>query len=137
MCKNVAKCFYIAVSYNAKSSPYKPSRGKFLQRGEAAHHKQSQEHDQKAALSSSTRKKVNKPGISKNLATCRIRICDLLQSNDFESHALSLESLKLKNQQTLVTNKAATYANKLKLKMISNLSIINIHQRKEIIMNAS
>ena len=82
-------------------------------------------------------KKVNKPGISKNLATCRIRICDLLQSNDFESHALSLESLKLKNQQTLVTNKAATYANKLKLKMISNLSIINIHQRKEIIMNAS
>ena len=94
--------------YNAKSSPYKLSRGKFLQRGEAAHRKQSPEHDQKAALSSSRRKSVNKPRISKNLATCRIRICELVQSRDFESHALSFESLKLKNQQTLVTNKAAT-----------------------------
>ena len=68
------------------------------------------EHDQKAALSSEVREKRNKPGISKNSATCRIRICDILQSRDFESHALSTQPRKLNNRQILVTHKTATYS---------------------------
>ena len=70
------------------------------------------ENDQKAAPSE-IRKSRNKPRISKNSTTCRIRICDLLQSIDFESHILSTQPRKLNNRQTLVTNKAATYAIKL------------------------
>ena len=58
-------------------------------RGEAGLPKHLREHDQKAALSSEIIKSRNKPSVSKNSATCRIRIGDLLQSKDFESHALS------------------------------------------------
>ena len=42
------------------------------------------------------------PSISKNSVTCRIRICDLLQSRDFESHALPHQPRKLNSRQTLV-----------------------------------
>ena len=68
-------------------------------------------HGQKVALLNEIRKSKNTPQISKNSATCRIRICDLLQSKDFESHALSSQPRKLNNRQTLVTVKADTYAN--------------------------
>ena len=72
------------------------------------------EHGQKAALSSEIRKNTNEPRISKNSATCRIRICDLLQSRDFEFQALCTQPHKLNNRRTLIiTNNAATYANKL------------------------
>ena len=43
----------------------------------------------------------------------RLRICNLLQSRDFESHALSTQPSKLNNRQMPVKNKAATYANNL------------------------
>ena len=46
-------------------------------RGEAALRKHLREHDQKAALSSEIRKRGNTPRISKNSASCRIRICEL------------------------------------------------------------
>ena len=45
------------------------------------------------------------PQISKNSATFRIRICRLLQTRDFESHALSLQPLKLNNRQIIATKK--------------------------------
>ena len=67
----------------------------------------------KKQLSCEIRKRRNMPRISKNSATCRIRICALMQSRDFEFHGLSTQPRKLSNRQILVTNKAATYANKL------------------------
>ena len=78
------------------------------------------EHGQKAALSSEIRKNRNKPRISKNSATCRIQICDLLQSRDFEFHAVCTQPHKLNNRQTLIiTNNAATYANKLPIPSVA------------------
>ena len=53
------------------------------------------------------KKSRNKPRISENSSTCRIRICDLLQSRNFESHALSTQPRNLNNRQTLDTIKAA------------------------------
>ena len=52
-------------------------KSKLPHRGEAALCKQLREHDQKAALSSGLRNSKNKPRVSKNSATCRIRIGDL------------------------------------------------------------
>ena len=101
---------------------------KHLYRGEAALCKHLREHDQKAALSSEKRESRNKPRISKNSATCRIRICDLLQSRDFESDALSPQPRKLNNRQRLVTNKAATYAYKLSMQFIKSDTKYNITQ---------
>ena len=62
----------------------------------------------------------------------RIRICDLLQSKEFESHALSTQPCKLNNRQTLVTDKAATYAIKLPIrfsKMAPNTNILNFESK--------
>ena len=63
--------------------------------------------------------------MSKNSAKCRIPICNLLQSRDFESHSLFPQPLKLNNRQTLVTNKAATYANNWQCDSAPNINRVN------------
>ena len=65
---------------------------KVLHTGKAELRKHLQEHDQKAALSSEIRKSTNKPRISKNWATRRIRICDLAK---LESRAITTQPRKL------------------------------------------
>ena len=67
---------------------------------------------------------------------CRIRNCDLLQSRDLQSHAILSQPLKLDNRQTLVTNKAATYASKLPMRLSTNtnrlnFAIINLEYNKQ------
>ena len=68
----------------------------------------------------------------------RLRICNLLQSKDFESHALSTQPTKLNNRQMPVKNKAATYANNLPMQfskmapMTNRLNFVsnNLEQNK-------